>query len=52
MNQLINSESEYQEATEKLKSLRESQPEKGSEEADELELIEYLIACYERHTAD
>ncbi len=50
MKQLINTESEHQEALEKLEALILANPDEGSAEADELNLWVYLIASYERHT--
>ncbi|MFT5904975.1 MAG: antitoxin component HigA of HigAB toxin-antitoxin module [Cryomorphaceae bacterium] len=52
MQQLINSETEYQDALEQLEVLMLANPEEGSAEADELELLVYLIASYERHTLE
>jgi antitoxin component HigA of HigAB toxin-antitoxin module len=50
MKQLINTETEYREALEKLETLMLANPEEGSVEADELNLLVYLISSYERHS--
>jgi|GEM_PF-6132076 len=52
MKQLINTETEYQDALEMREALMLLNPEEGSVEADELNLLVYLIASYERHTTD
>lgn len=52
MDQLINSEAEYQAALEKLEALKLIHPAEGSEDADELDLLTFLIASYERHRDD
>jgi antitoxin component HigA of HigAB toxin-antitoxin module len=50
MKQLINTETEYQEALEKLEALMLANPDERSAEADELNLLIYLITSYELHT--
>lgn len=52
MEQLINTDSEYEAALKTLEALKLTNPAKDTEEADEIDLLAYLIASYERHTAD
>ncbi len=47
MNKLIKTESDYTEAMEKLRELMIANPDEGSAESDELELLAHLIKMYE-----
>ncbi|MFC5050830.1 ImmA/IrrE family metallo-endopeptidase [Rubritalea spongiae] len=52
MNKLIKTESDYEEAMEKLHALMLANPDEGTAEADELDLLAHLIEVYESQTVD
>ena len=47
MNQLIKTETDHEEALAKLEELMLENPDEGTTEADELELLAQLIEVYE-----